>query len=217
MTNLHNNTSDSMETLELDVMAACINFHPSPAEETVVSLQGKGGGHYLIHLLAGATIHIKTSVFQNETGRKRKSNWEFDATALGSIEVKLEENKLKIGTCTVHLPDSESPDEAVGQVRVITEKGVVNAVDLAFQTIYFDGVDGRFFEAPDDAANTLAAALVKFTFLDVDVRHIGLDGRNEAVKYSFKDRTWLVGDEVVDYTQLRVSDRCHHQVTEVSV
>jgi hypothetical protein len=102
-------------------------------------------------------------------------------------------------------------------VRVITEKGVVNAVDLAFQTIYFDGVDGRFFEAPDDAANTLAAALVKFTFLDVDVRHIGLDGRNEAVKYSFKDRTWLVGDEVVDYTQLRVSDRCHHQVTEVSV
>ncbi|MFJ2536474.1 MULTISPECIES: calcium-binding protein [unclassified Pseudomonas] len=205
------------EAYQLSARSACATLTSYPEQTAIESLLGDGAT-YLIHLAADLIIRIATpGALAKANNRLRfSSTWEFDASALGNVEIKLEKNQLQIGTCTVYLPDYDSED-LVDQVRVVTAKGIVKTVDLSFDTIYFDGLDARFFEAPDDWATALPEEFIAIADKDIRVRHISvIDNRAGILSYSFARRRWLLDSEVVDYAKLQVLNRCTHQTPGLS-
>ncbi|WP_277761709.1 hypothetical protein [Pseudomonas sp. A34-9] len=190
----------------------CLKFH---SQAPTGKIRG-AGSVYLVHLVAGASLEIETKGTWPDTGKSQISTWEFDATSLGNIDVWLEGNKLKIGTCTVCLLDYDPEKTFTDRLRVITAKGLIKVVDLALRTISFDGFDGRFFEAPDIALATLPHAFASLADKVVSVQCMGLGDSTKPVKYSFPGRHWLAGDDVIDFAQLTVLNRCTHLLPERS-
>jgi hypothetical protein len=209
MTNLNRNTLGEIDSYLLDG-PCCVKFY---RQVPTASFTGSGFV-YLVHLVAGASLEIATSGTRTDTENSQTSTWEFDATSLGNIDVKLEGNKLKIGTCTVCLPDYDAENTVADRVRVITATGLIKVVDLALRTISFAGFDARFFEAPDATLDTLPHAFANFAGKVVNVQHIGHGDNSKPVKYSFPGRHWLVGEDVIDFAQLTILNRCTHQLPE---
>lgn len=201
------------EAWKLSAKNVCAVIAPGANQTALETLEGEGGT-YLIHLVADRTIKLTTpGALANAVVRlPYSSTWELDATALGMVEVKLENNQLQIGTCTVHLPVYESED-LIDQIRVITEKGIVHVVDLSFDRVYQDGLDARFFAAPD-AAEALPELFTSMASQEVKVRNIIFaDNAFGAFSYSFAAHRWILRSDKsrVEYSRLKVINRCSHQ------
>ncbi|WP_155294686.1 hypothetical protein [Pseudomonas fluorescens] len=210
MATLRRKTPGELNPFLLGATPCCLGFYQ---QAPTARLTG-AGSVYLVHLVAGASLEIATTGTRPDTGTSRISTWEFDATSLGNINVTLEGNKLKIGTCTVWLVDYDPEKTFADRVRFITATGVIKVVDPALRTICFDGFDGRFFEAPDAALATLPHAFASFADKVVSVQYMGLGDSTKPVKYSFPGRHWLAGDDVIDFAQLTVLSRCSHRIPE---
>ncbi len=193
--------------------AGCGSLFSYPEQTSIQNLEG-AGSTYLIHLVADIAIRLSTpGALANATVRlPYSSTWDLDATALGKVEIRLENNQLHVGTCIIHLPEYESED-LIDQVRVITEKGVVHTVDLSFDRVYLDGLDARFFEEPD-STKTLPEVFAAMANKEIKVRNIVLaENRPGALSYSFPAHGWILrGDKSrVEYSALQVINRCSHQ------
>jgi Ca2+-binding RTX toxin-like protein len=201
------------EAWKLSAKNVCATIEPGANQTALETLEGEGGT-YLVHLIADRTIRLTTpGALANAVVRlPYSSTWELDATALGKVEVKLENNQLQIGTCTVHLPVYESED-LIDQIRIITEKGIVHVVDLSFDRVYQDGLDARFFEEPDPA-KALPDAFASMANQEVKVRNILFaDNWPGAFSYSFAAHGWILRSDKsrVEYSELKVINRCSHQ------
>ena len=197
---------------QLGPRSACAWLASLPGQTALESFIGQGST-YLIHLCANMTLRVATPDAMADASHRLRysSTWEFDASALGDVDITLEKNQLQIGTCTVHLPNYDSED-LIDQVRVISAKGLVKTVDLSFDRIYFDGLDARFFDPPATHAERLHEAFAAIGDQDVKARHIApIDDRVGTLRYSFAQRNWLLDTEVIDATQLKVLNRCSHR------
>jgi hypothetical protein len=208
MATLRRKTPGELNPYLLGNTPCCLGF----SQQAPTARLTGAGSVYLVHLAAGASLEIATTGTWPDTGKSRISTWEFDATSLGKIDVRLEGNKLKIGTCTVCLLDYDPEKTFTDRIRVITATGLIKVVDLALRTICFDGFDGRFFSAPDATLDTLPHAFAHFADKVVNVQYVGHGDSTKPVKYSFPERHWLVGDDVIDFAQLTVQSRCSHQI-----
>lgn len=193
--------------------AGCGSLFSYPEQTSIQNLEGTGST-YLIHLVADIAIRLSTpGALANAPARlPYSSTWDLDATKLGKVEIKLENNQLHVGTCIIHLPEYESED-LIDQVRVITEKGVVHTVDLSFDRIYQDGLDARFFEEPDPA-KALPEVLASMANKEIKVSNIVLaDNRPGALSYNFPAYGWILRSDKsrVEYSVLHVINRCSHQ------
>ncbi|WP_435035715.1 calcium-binding protein [Pseudomonas neuropathica] len=193
--------------------AGCGSLFSYPEQTSIQNLEGSGAT-YLIHLVADIAIRLSTpGALANAPARlPYSSTWDLDATTLGKVEIRLENNQLHVGTCIVHLPDYESED-LIDQVRVITQKGVVHIVDLSFDRVYLDGLDARFFEEPDPT-KALPEVFAAMANKAAKVRNIILDdNRPGALSYSFPAHGWILRSDKsrVEYSRLRVINRCSHQ------
>ncbi|WP_322846442.1 calcium-binding protein [Pseudomonas sp. B33.4] len=201
------------EAYKLSAKNGCATLTSSPGQTAMESLEGEGST-YLIHLVADMTIKLSTpGALANANVRlPYSSTWELDATTLGDVEIKLQNNQLHIGTCIIHLPNYESED-LIDQVRVIKAHGVIHTVDLSFDRIYLDGLDARFFEEPD-ATKALPETLAALTDKVLKVRNIAFtDNWPEAIDYSFPAHGWISRTDKsrIEYSELRVTNRCSHQ------
>ncbi|MFI8224402.1 calcium-binding protein [Pseudomonas sp. NPDC085632] len=197
--------------------AGCGSLFSYPEQTSIQNLEGTGST-YLIHLVADIAIRLSTpGALANSPARlPYSSTWDLDATALGKVEIKLENNQLHVGTCIVHLPEYDSED-LIDQVRVITEKGVVHTVDLSFDRIYMDGLDARFFAAPDPT-KALPEAFAAMANNTIKVRNIVLaDNRPGTLSYNFPAYGWILRSDKsrVEYSDLQVINYCSHQGSNV--
>jgi hypothetical protein len=193
--------------------AGCGSLFSHSEQTSIQNLEGTGAT-YLIHLVADIAIRLSTpgALANAPAALPCSSTWDLDATALGKVEIRLENNQLHVGTCIIHLPEYESED-LIDQVRVITEKGVVHIVELTFDRVYLDGLDARFFEEPDPST-ALPEAFAAMANTEATVRNIALaDNRPGALSYSFPARGWILRSDRsrVEYSALQVINRCSHQ------
>lgn len=205
------------EAYRLGTRRACAKLASLPAQTAMESLEGQGST-YLVHLVADMTIKLSTpGALANAAIRlPYSSTWELDATALGAVAIKLENNKLHIGTCTIHLPVYDSED-LIDQIRVITTEGLVHTVDLSFDRVYPDGLDGRFFKAPTPSKDPLPPPFTALADKVLNVRNIVVaDNRPGILSYSFPERSWRLDVETlcIDHSQLNVINRCSHQLPQ---
>jgi hypothetical protein len=204
---------------KLNAIDACATIEPRTIRTGIENLEGSGST-YLVHLVTNVTLSLTTpgALATAVTRLPNSSTWELDATRLGKVEIKLENNQLLIGSCIVHLPVYE-PDDLIDQVRVITEKGIVHVVDLSFDRIYRDGLDARFFEEPD-STKTLPDAFASMANQEVKVRNITFaDNWPGAFSYSFSSHSWILRSDKsrVEFSELRVINRCTHQVPKITL
>lgn len=92
-------------------------------------------------------------------------------------------------------------------------RGVVQVVDLSFDRVYQEGLDARFFDAPDPT-QALPEAFASMADQQVKVSHIVFaDNWPGAFSYSFATHDWILRSDKsrVEYSQLRVVNRCTHQ------
>jgi len=191
----------------------CATLTALTVQTAMESLTGEGST-YLIHLVANMTIRLSTpgALATSAVRLAHSSTWELDATKLGSVEIRLSNNQLSIGTCTVYLPVYESED-LIDQIRVITEGGVVHTVDLIFDRVYRDGLDARFFEEPQ-ASEPLPSALASLANEVVKIRNADwIFDKTAALSYSFAAHGWVLraDNSRVAASELRVANRCSHQ------
>lgn len=172
------------------------------------------GSSYLIHVLPDMTIKLSTpgALADAKVRLPYSSTWELDATQLGKVEIRLEENRLSIGTTTFYLPVYGSED-LIDQIRVITTGGVVHTVDLVFDRIYLDGLDARFFEEPD-ASKALPPYLAALANDEVKVWNvICVNDETARVGYNLAAHGWVLRADKsrIEKSALRVVNRCSHQ------
>lgn len=204
----------SNEAWKLNAINACASIEPRSLRTAMETLEGEGAT-YLVHLIANMTLKLTTpgALANAVTRLPYSSTWELDATQLGKVDIKLDNNQLLIGTCIIHLPVYESEDDLIDQVRVITEKGVVHVVDLSFDRVYVDGLDARFFEEPGTEEH-LPEAFTAMAGKAVKVRNIAFVDRSPgALNYSFASKGWILRSDKsrVEPSQLQVVNRCTHQ------
>ncbi|WP_242209795.1 MULTISPECIES: calcium-binding protein [unclassified Pseudomonas] len=210
----------SNEAYKVNAINACATIEPRAIRTAMEALEGEGAT-CLVHLTANVTLRLSTPGALADAAKRLpySSTWELDATSLGKVEVKLENNQLFIGSCIVHLPVYENEDDLIDQVRVITEKGIVHVVDLSFDRVYLDGLDARFFKEPD-SAETLPEAFTSMANQEVKVRNIAFADRSPgALSYSFSANSWILRSDKsrVESSQLRVLNRCTHQVAPITL
>ncbi|MEN5245395.1 calcium-binding protein [Pseudomonas atacamensis] len=197
----------------LGTLRSCAMPIPLAVQTSMDAYEGVGAS-YLIHVLPDMTIRLSTpGALANAKERlPYSSTWELDATQLGEVDIKLEENRLSIGTTTFYLPVYES-DDLIDQIRVITTGGVVHTVDLVFDRVYLDGLDARFFEEPD-ASKALPQALAALANDEVKAWNIiCLNDQTARVGYNFAAHGWVLRADKsrIEKSALRVVNRCNHQ------
>ena len=200
------------EAHHLGARDACAKLTSYPEQTAMEHLVGQGST-YLVHLAADTTLKIKTpgALASAPVRLPFASTWEFDATALGNARITLQDNQLRIGTCTVHLPEYES-DDLIDQVRVISANGLVHTIDLSFDRVYVEGLDARFFAVPDSAV-PLPEGLSAVADKQLKVRNIApLDNSAGTLTYSFPLQGWLLDSAPIEYSQLKITHRCSHQL-----
>ncbi|QHF49791.1 calcium-binding protein [Pseudomonas sp. S49] len=210
----------SNEAYKLNALNACASIESRAIRTAMESLEGEGAT-YLVHLVANMTLKLTTpgALANAVTRLPYSSTWELDATKLGKVEVKLENNQLLIGSCIVHLPVYENEEDLIDQVRVISEHGIVHVVDLSFDRIYLDGLDARFFEEPD-STKALPDAFASMANQEVKVRNIIFaDNWPGAFSYSFSAYNWILRSDKsrVEFSELRVVNRCTHQAPLITL
>ncbi|MCP1475304.1 Ca2+-binding RTX toxin-like protein [Pseudomonas sp. EB276 TE3739] len=201
------------QAYEMGNRPCCATLTALTVQTGMESLIGEGST-YLIHLAADTTIKLSTpgALAEASVRLAHSSTWELDATQLGTVDIRLADNRLSIGTCTVHLPVYESED-LIDQIRVITANGIVHTVDLVFDQVYADGLDARFFEAPD-ATKPIPAALASMANDVVKVRNAEwIVDETAALSYNFAAYGWVLraDNSRIEASELRMTNRCSHQ------
>ncbi|POA48264.1 hypothetical protein C1893_10380 [Pseudomonas sp. MPR-ANC1] len=204
------------EAYTLSSRGACINFSPLSEQTALECLEGQGGT-YILHLAANMNLKIATpgGLASASVRLPHSSTWELDATALGNVEIKLENNKLHIGTCTIHLPEYGSED-IIDTVHVIVENGIIKTVDLSFDLITITGVDARYFVEPPGPSVALSGVYSQVAELELPVRNATLKNYPTfELSYSFPKRRWATKPyitNIINRSHLDISGRCNHQL-----
>ncbi|WP_339538409.1 calcium-binding protein [Pseudomonas sp. RA_15y_Pfl2_54] len=206
------------EPYKLSSGRACAKFSSHPAQTAMESLEGEGGTYFL-HLVANMTIKISTpgGLASARVRLSHSSTWYIDATALGTIEIKLTNNKLYIGSCTVHLPVYEDSADIIDRVYVTTEEGIIRTVDLSFDQIAVSGIDARYFVEPPAYPATLPDSQALLGDHELPVLHAQLYNHpDKRVFYSFPGRHWFSRPSTastINRSDLVISARCDHKPT----
>ncbi|MHC8318827.1 calcium-binding protein [Pseudomonas sp. LB3P31] len=194
----------------------CVNLTP-PHEQTAIEVLEGAGARYLIHLSAGMTLRITTpGAYASASARSPcASTWELDATQLGAVAVNLANNQLVIGSTTIQLPRYDSPNDLIDPIRVIAADGIVYVVDLAFDALYVDELDGRYFNAQPSSEAVLLNELVANNKTAISVRNIAMkDGTAGSLSYNPFERRWILDTDksrLINHMDLRQLNRCAHQ------
>lgn len=199
------------EAHNMSAHSECAQLFSYSGQTAMECFEGHGAT-YLMHLAADMIIRLSTpgALATAEIRLPRSSTWELDATKLGKVDITLENNQLRIGTCVIHLPVYGSED-LIDQIQVITEYGVVHTVDLSFDRVYLDGLDGRFFTEPD-ASRVLPEALLALANEELRGRHIVAAADGQAVNYKFPAYGWVLSKDRsrIESSELWVLHQCVH-------
>ncbi|TBN37193.1 calcium-binding protein [Pseudomonas sp. BGI-2] len=195
----------------------CVKLISYPEQTAIENLVGDGST-YLVHLGSEMTLRISTpGARANATIKSQSaSTWEFDATGLAYTRIKLVDNHLLIGHAVIHLPQYNDPQDLTDQIRVITPNGAIYKVDLDFDEVYIDSLDGRYFKnhLPNEAA--IAAEMTSLKMEDIAVRHIAMkDSTVGTLSYNLSKRHWILDSDksrTVHYADLVPLNRCAHQL-----
>lgn len=197
----------------------CVNLS-APEEQTEVEVLEGAGGRYLIHLSAGMTLRISTpGAYANARVKAASaSTWEFDATALGHCSVNLVDNQLLVGSATLQLPRYESPEDLIDPIRVITSGGIVYLADLAFDALYIEALDGRFFKGLAQARTTLLNELAAIGQTTISVQNIAMkDGTPGTLSYNPAQQRWSLDTDksrFINDMDLLPLNRCAHHLED---
>ncbi|MDO7897612.1 calcium-binding protein [Pseudomonas citrulli] len=189
----------------------------TPSEQSGIEVLRGEGATYLVHLSPGMTLRLTTpgALAGARAPLSNASIWELDATRLGPVEIKLSANRLQLAGTIIHLPDY-GPDDLVDPIRVITQGGVVYAVDALFETVYVKALDGRYFWPPVDPDADLPSELAGLNAKVLKVRNLALkDGSPGALSYHLDTRQWTLETEpsrVIDTADLKITHLCDHHL-----
>lgn len=189
----------------------------SAAVQTGVEVLIGQGSTYLVHLGPNMTLRLSTpgALASANPRLPRASLWEFDATHLGQVEIKLASNLLQIGGTVIHLPAYEV-DDLVDQIRVITAQGVVYAVDSLFESVYVEALDGRYFAPTLGPDAALPVELSKLSSEQLRVFNVAVkDGTPGTLSYHLKARKWTLDtnkSRVITALDLRKTNLCNHHL-----
>lgn len=196
--------------------ATCALLTSSAVQTGVEVLIGQGST-YLVHLGPDMTLRLSTpgALASAKPRIPQASRWEFDATLLGQVEIKLASNLLRIGRTVIHLPAYEV-DDLVDQIRVITAQGVVHAVDSLFERVYVEGLDARYFAPVLDPDVALPLELAKLSSEQLKVFNIAVrDGSPGTLSYHLKTRKWTLDTDksrVITTRDLKKTSLCDHHL-----
>jgi hypothetical protein len=208
---------DENEAHSLGASDKCVNLS-APAVQTAVEVLEGAGSRYLVHLSADMTLRVTTPGAYADASVKSPSAsvWEFDATPLGLCDINLVNNALLIGSTTIQLPRYDSPDDLIDPIRVITSQGITYAVDLAFDALYIDSLDGRFFNGQNRANITLINELAAIKQPTISVQNIAMrDGTIGALSYNPSKQRWALDTDtsrLIQFADLLPLNRCAHQL-----
>jgi len=202
----------------LDHVTSCVTLKSVDALVAIDNIEG-AGSTYLVHLREHRVLRISTPGGLESAAIRlnNSSTWELDATKLGKFKVILKDNKLYIGTVTIHLPEY-GPEDLIDQIFVIGPKGVVHTVDLTFENVRTESLDARYFESLTDAP--LPNELVPFARMQLLVRNAFMKNASRGtLKYSLQNRKWILAETAssreVSYSDLHILGRCKHQSPDV--
>lgn len=196
--------------------ATCALLTSAAVQAGVEVLIGQGSS-YLVHLGTNMTLRLSTpgALASANPRLPRASLWEFDATQLGQVEIKLASNLLQIGGTVIHLPAYEV-DDLVDQIRVITTQGVVYAVNSLFESVYVEALDGRYFAPTLDPDAALPLELSRLSSEQLRVFNVAVkDGTPGALSYHLKTRKWTLDtnkSRVITAQDLRKTNVCDHHL-----
>jgi len=205
------------EAHQLGDREKCVKLVAYPEQTTIEHLEG-GGSTYLVHLSSEMTLGISTPGARANAILKSPSasTWEFDATSLAYTRIKRVDDCLLIGHTVIHLPRYNDPQDLIDQIRVITPDGVVYKIDLDFDEVYIDSLDGRYFKGDVLNEGALLAELRALEMEDLVVRNIALrDGTAGSLSYNVTDRRWILDTDksrTILYADLVPLHRCAHQL-----
>ncbi|MDD0971968.1 MULTISPECIES: calcium-binding protein [Pseudomonas] len=195
----------------------CVKLNAAAQQTAVENLTGEGS-KYLVHLSPGMSLRISTPDALATASRQLafSSTWEFDASGLGSIDIRLVDNQLQIGQTIIYLPEYKNANDLIDQIRVITAQGIVWAVDLIFEAVYIDAIDARFLVPATDVSTPLPAELEQYTEDHILVRNIAMkDGSVGALRFHLTQRKWILDTDKsrdIDRKDLQTGNHCNHQL-----
>lgn len=207
------------QALQLDSVSSCSRLLPITAQAAIDNIEG-AGATYLIHLREKRVLRISTpgGLATASTRLNNSSTWELDATQLGEFSIALADNKLYIGTTTLHLPQYGA-DDLIDEIFVIAPKGVVHTVDLSFDRIYINRLDARYFEPPVEGSAQLPKEFAAIAQSELEVRNVAMsDGTRGKLKFSMPNRKWILDSDKsrkITYSDLKILGRCSHQMPDM--
>ncbi|WP_156334321.1 calcium-binding protein [Pseudomonas thivervalensis] len=190
----------------------------SPSEQTGVEVLIGEGATYLVHLSQDMTLRLSTpgALASASPQLPHASVWELDATHLGQVEIKLDANLLQVGRTVIHLPVYEAQD-LIDPIRVITAQGIVYAVDVLFERVYVEALDGRYFTPPVDPSAPWPSELSGLTSKKLKVMNVALkDGSAGALSYHLGTRQWTLETDKarpIVAQDLKKTNLCDHHLS----
>ncbi|WP_339466486.1 calcium-binding protein [Pseudomonas sp. EA_65y_Pfl2_P74] len=208
------------ETLEVDRLVRCATVLPVSEQIAIDNIEGAGGVH-ILHLSDNRVLRVSTpGGLANAKDRLRNSTtWELDATELSEFTISLANNKLYIGTTTIHVPQYSHPEDLIDEILVIAPMGVIYTVNLIFENFSIIGLDARFFVPPVDAETELPKELSAIKQRELPVKHIAMnDGSTGKLKFNIPERKWILDSNKsrkISYSDLKVFNQCPHQTPDL--
>ncbi|QTD35134.1 calcium-binding protein [Pseudomonas fluorescens] len=205
------------ETHALGGQDKCVKLHAATVQTAVESLTGEGS-KYLVHLSPGMSLRISTPGALATASQQLafSSTWEFDASSLGEVEIRLIDNQLQIGQTIIYLPQYQNTGDLIDQVRVITAEGIVWAVDLIFEAVYIEAIDARFLVPATDVSTPLPAGLKQHPEDHILVRNMLMkDGSLGALRFHLTQRKWMLDTDksrTIAPRDLQTTNHCTHQL-----
>jgi hypothetical protein len=205
------------EAHELGSRDKCVHIQASPEQTAIENLTGEGS-KYLVHLSPGLSLRIATPGALAEAVHRLPfaSSWELDATQLGEITIHLANNQLVLGHTVIHLPDYRDPADLIDEISVITASGIIYNVDLVFETVQMDSLDGRYCNDYSDLSISIPEDFKSSETNEIPVRNIALkDGTAGTLTFSLPTRSWTLDTDTsrtIHYTDLIKLNRCQHQL-----
>ncbi|VVO59159.1 calcium-binding protein [Pseudomonas fluorescens] len=195
----------------------CVQINVYPEQTAIENLTGQGS-KYLIHLNPGISLRIATpgALVDAVPRLPYASSWEFDATQLGKITISLTHNKLVLGHTVIHLPDYKHPGDLIDKISVITASGIIYSIDLVFETVQIEALDGRYFKDYSALSVSIPEDLLLIESNELYVRNIAMkDGTTGTLTFNLSTRRWILDTDksrIIHYTDLMHLDRCEHQL-----
>ena len=205
------------EALRLGSRDKCVHIQASPEQTAIENLTGEGAT-YLVHLSPGLSLRIATpGALAEATPRLLfASTWEFDATQLGEITVQLINNQLVLGNTVIHLPVYKSSEDLIEKISVITALGIIYSVDLVFESVQLESLDGRYCKDYSDLSVSIPENLQRSETNVLPVRNIAMnDATPGALTFGLLTRSWILDSDesrTIHYTDLIKLNRCQHQL-----